>query len=174
MTLTENVTLRGLVHSTDLRTLALWAAPAALRVEADLGPVPPERSLEGRWDVHVKIVGGVDEADTLVADFDFRADHTVRADGPPAEDGDPHFIGIGYWISFPDGSFVFQVNHPGLPDGQGGSSGGICACHRGRIDGEGCFFTTEAFAMVDQGAGKPFLGPIHVAANGTRRPGGER
>lgn len=169
MTVTENVTLRGLVHSTDLRTLALWAAPAALRLEADLGPVPAERSLEGTWDVYVKIVGGVDEADNLVAHFDFRPDHTVRADGPPAEDGDPHFIGIGYWLSFPDGTFVFQVNHPGLPDGQGGSSGGICACHRGRIDGAS--FATRAFAVVDQGAGQPFLGPIQVAANGTRRTG---
>ncbi|HEV3171574.1 MAG TPA: hypothetical protein VGZ32_14585 [Actinocrinis sp.] len=162
----EDTTLRGLVHSIDLRALAFWATPAALHIEDELGPVDPAKSLEGRWGLVIGIVGGVGPTDEAVADFYFRPDHTIKALGPEADDGDPHFIGIGYWFSFPDGSFVFGVNHPGLPDGAGGSSGAIFGMHRGEVVGD--TLTTRGFAVVDQGAGQPYVGPLRVAARGTR------
>jgi hypothetical protein len=161
----EDTTLRGLVHSVDLRTLAFWATPAALHVEDELGPIDPANSLEGRWGLVINIVGGID-ADEAVARFHFRPDHTIKALGPVADDGEPHFIGIGYWLSFPDGSFVFGVNHPGLADGNGGSTGAIFGMHRGQIVGD--TLTTRGFAVVDQGAGRPYLGPLRVAAHGKR------
>jgi hypothetical protein len=161
----EDTTLRGLVHSVDLRTLAFWAAPAALHLEDGLGPVDPAKSLEGRWGLYIHIVGGID-ADVAVARFHFRPNHTILALGPIADDGEPHFIGIGYWLSFPDGSFVFGVNHPGLADGSGGSTGAIFGMHRGEIVGD--TLTTRGFAVVDQGADQPYLGPLRVTANGTR------
>ena len=163
----EDTTLRGLVHSVDLRTLAFWATPAALHIEDELGAIDPAKSLEGRWGLVISIVGGID-ADEAVARFHFRPDHTIHALGPDADDGLPHFIGIGYWFSFPDGTFVFGVNHPGLADGKGGSTGAIFGMHRGEIVGD--TLLTRGFAVVDQGAGEPYFGPLRVSARGTRTP----
>jgi hypothetical protein len=161
----DALALRGLVHSTDLRTLALWAAPAALLFERDAGPADPGKGLEGAWDVYVEVVNGTGD-DSTAPRFEFRPDHTILAIGPIVEDGDPEFLGIGYWLCLPDGEFAFGVNHPGIPDAEGGSSGAIFAFHRGRIEGDG--FVTSGLAVIEQGAGKPWIGPAQIRATGTR------
>lgn len=163
----EDLVLRGLVHSTDLRTLALWAAPAALVFERDLGPQDPEKGLEGAWDVFVEVAGGTG-SDSVAPRFEFRADHTILAIGPIEPDGEPEFLGIGYWMGLPGGEFAFGVNHPGIPDAAGGSSGAIFAFHRGRIEGD--TFTTSGLAVIEQGAGKPWMGPAQIKSRGTRAP----
>jgi hypothetical protein len=161
----QDLTLRGLVHSTDLRTLALWAAPAALLSEREFGPAEPGKGLEGDWDVFVEVVGGTGE-DSVTPRFHFRADHTILAVGPIEPDGDPEFLGIGYWMGLPDDEFIFGVNHPGIPDGEGGSSGAIFGFHRGKIVGD--TLSTTGLAVIDQGAGRPWAGPAQVRATGTR------
>ena len=161
----EDLALRGLVHSTDLRTLALWAAPAALMFEREFGPAEPGKGLEGDWDVFVEVVGGTGD-DSVTPRFQFRPDHTILAIGPLQEDGDPEFLGIGYWMGLPGGEFAFGVNHPGIPDGKGGSSGAIFAFHRGRIEGD--TLNTNGLAVIEQGADQPWAGPARIRANGTR------
>jgi hypothetical protein len=163
----ENITLRGLAHSVDLRTLALWAAPAAQLIEQDLGPTDAAHTLEGLWDVFIEISGGygADEA-VLAIRFDFRPDHTIKATGPTAEDGLPGYIGVGWWLCLPGGSFVFGIHNPGVPDGAGGSTGAIYAAHLGEITGE--TFSSRSCAIIDLSDGKPYIGPIPVRATGSR------
>jgi len=159
---TEQLTFRGLVHSTDLRTLALWAAPAALLLERDAGPPDPDANLEGVWDLHVRITGETGD-NQVTTRFEFRPDHTVKALGPTLEDGDPEFVVIGYWMCLPGGEFAFGVNHPGMPDGRGAAHGAIFGFHRGRVDGAA--LATEGRAVVELGER---TGVVTVRTKGVR------
>jgi hypothetical protein len=159
---TGRLNAADLIPPGDLRTLSLWAAPACALLEDEFEQVAAVRSLQGEWTLLVDVNGDV----TPPISFDFRSDHTLVTIGPPAEDGAAYFVGLGYWLSFPDGSFIFGVNHPGLEDGQGASPGAIFALHRGRVDGD--VLTSRAFAVVDEGTTRPFLGPIPVRTTGTR------
>jgi hypothetical protein len=157
-----SLTAQDLIPAEELRVLSLWAAPVRSLLEAEFEPVDPPYSLEGEWELFVDVAGEV----TPPIGFDFRPDHTLVSVGPPAEDGGAYFVGIGYWLSFPDGSFAFGINHPGLTDGQGASPGAIFALHRGRIEGD--TLASRAVAVIDEGTARPYLGPIPVRTRGTR------
>lgn len=160
--MTGRLNAADLIPPEQLRVLSLWAAPVQALLADQFPPVPAPRSLEGGWELFVNVAGDL----TPPIDFRFRPDHTLVTVGPPTEDGGAYFVGVGYWLSFPDGSFVFGVNHPGLDDGQGSSPGAIFALHRGRIDGD--TLASRAFAVIDEGTARPYLGPIPVNTTGTR------
>ena len=160
--MTGSLSAADLIPPEDLRVLSLWAAPVRALLADELPPVPGPSSLEGLWELLVNVAGD----QTPPISFEFRPDHTLITVGPPAEDGGSYFVGVGYWLSFPDGSFVFGVNHPGLEDGQGASPGAIFALHRGRVDGDA--LASRAFAVIDEGTARPYLGPIPVRTTGKR------
>ena len=162
--MTGRLNAADLIPPEELRVLSLWAAPACALLEEEFEQVATARSLEGEWELLVNVNGDV----TPPISFGFRPDHTLVTVGPPAEDGGAYFVGLGYWLSFPDGSFIFGVNHPGLEDGQGASPGAIFALHRGRVDGDA--LASRAFAVIDEGTARPYLGPIPVRTTGTRIP----